>query len=59
MISAPGLGTGLDIAGIVDTLVAAERAPQDNRLNESKSRATARCLRTASSKAHCRICAVR
>ncbi|NNF51013.1 MAG: flagellar filament capping protein FliD [Gammaproteobacteria bacterium] len=42
MISAPGLGTGLDIAGIVETLVAAERAPQDNRLNRLESRATAK-----------------
>ncbi len=39
MISAPGLGTGLDIASIVDTLVAAERAPQESRLNRVEARA--------------------
>lgn len=42
MISAPGLGTGLDIASIVETLVAAERAPQENRLNRIEARATAK-----------------
>lgn len=41
MLSAPGLGTGLDIAGIVDQLVAAERAPTGNRLNLQETRANA------------------
>ena len=41
MLSAPGLGTGLDIAGIVDQLVAAERAPAGNRLNLQETRANA------------------
>lgn len=41
MLTAAGLGTGLDIAGIVDQLVAAERAPAGNRLNLQESRANA------------------
>lgn len=38
-ISAQGIGSGLDIAGIVDQLVAAERAPVGNRLTAQESRA--------------------
>lgn len=38
-ISAPGIGSGLDIAGIVDQLVAAERAPAGNRLDANAARA--------------------
>lgn len=41
MLTAPGLGTGLDIAGIVDQLVAAEKAPSGNRLNLQETRANA------------------
>ncbi len=33
LISIGGLGSGLDTAGIVDALVAAERAPKENSLN--------------------------
>lgn len=38
-ISAPGIGSGLDVAGIVDQLVAAERAPLGNRLESNAARA--------------------
>jgi len=38
-ISAQGIGSGLDIAGIVEQLVAAERAPVGNRLNLQEARA--------------------
>ncbi|MFQ5633814.1 MAG: flagellar filament capping protein FliD [Gammaproteobacteria bacterium] len=38
-LNAPGLGTGLDITGIVEQLVSAERAPSGNRLNLQESRA--------------------
>jgi len=38
-ISAPGIGSGLDVAGIVDQLVAAERAPVGNRLAANAARA--------------------
>ena len=38
-LQATGLGTGLDITGIVDQLVAAERAPTANRLNIQEARA--------------------
>lgn len=37
--SVPGIGTGLDISGIVEQLVAAERAPTSNRLNIQEARA--------------------
>lgn len=37
-ISAQGIGSGLDVAGIVDQLVAAERAPVGNRLNQQEAR---------------------
>ncbi len=40
-LSATGLGTGLDISGIVEQLVAAERAPTNNRLNLQEARANA------------------
>jgi flagellar hook-associated protein 2 len=40
-ISAPGIGSGLDIAGIVDQLVAAERAPVGNRLDANAARTNA------------------
>ena len=38
-ISAPGIGSGLDVGGIVDQLVAAERAPVGNRLAANAARA--------------------
>lgn len=38
-ISAQGIGSGLDIGGIVEQLVAAERAPVGNRLNLQEARA--------------------
>ena len=41
MISAQGIGSGLDIAGIVDQLVTAERTPTSNRLNLREARANA------------------
>jgi flagellar hook-associated protein 2 len=41
MLTAAGLGTGLDITGIVDQLVSAERAPTGNRLNLQETRANA------------------
>ena len=37
-ISSLGVGSGLDIRGIVDDLVQAERAPQENRLNRQEER---------------------
>lgn len=40
-ITAPGIGSGLDIAGLVDQLVAAERAPVENRLNAQEAEANA------------------
>lgn len=40
-LTSSGIGTGLDIAGIVDQLVAAERLPTGNRLNLQESRANA------------------
>ncbi|MBT8445270.1 MAG: flagellar filament capping protein FliD [Gammaproteobacteria bacterium] len=40
-VTASGLGTGLDITGIVDQLVSAERAPTGNRLNLQETRANA------------------
>ena len=36
-----GIGSGLDINGIVEQLVAAERAPTNNRLNLQEARANA------------------
>jgi len=38
-LSAPGIGSGLDVAGIVDQLVAAERAPVGNRLTANEAKA--------------------
>jgi flagellar hook-associated protein 2 len=38
-ITSSGTGSGLDIAGIVDKLVAAERAPMANRLTAKESKA--------------------
>ncbi len=38
-ISATGIGSGLDVTGIVDQLVAAERAPVGNRLAANAARA--------------------
>jgi flagellar hook-associated protein 2 len=40
-ISSLGVGSGLDLAGLVTNLVAAERAPDDNRLNRIQQRAQA------------------
>ncbi|MBM7072211.1 flagellar filament capping protein FliD [Shewanella sp. 202IG2-18] len=40
-IALQGQGTGLDIGGIVSSLVGAERAPKDARLNQSEARFTA------------------
>ena len=37
-ISSLGVGSGLDIRGIVDDLVRAERAPQENRLDRQEER---------------------
>ncbi len=38
MITATGLGSGLDIQGLVDSLVAAERAGSDQQLNRQSTR---------------------
>ncbi|WP_181919394.1 flagellar filament capping protein FliD [Alkalilimnicola ehrlichii] len=40
-ITAMGMGSGLDIAGIVNQLVAAERAPRQARIDQRESRAQA------------------
>lgn len=37
-ITAPGVGSGLDIAGLVQQLVSAERAPHSLRLNRAESK---------------------
>ena len=37
-ISSLGIGSGLDVRGLVDQLVAAERAPQGNRINRNQER---------------------
>ena len=37
MITASGIGSGLDIEGLVTQLVAAERAPTENRLNRQSA----------------------
>lgn len=42
MITATGLGSGLDISGLVDQLVAAERAGSDLQLNRQQSRYNAK-----------------
>jgi flagellar hook-associated protein 2 len=39
-LSSPGIGSGIDINGLVTKLVAAERAPADNRLNRASQKAT-------------------
>jgi flagellar hook-associated protein 2 len=39
-ISSLGVGSGLDLGGIVDSLVAAERAPAESRLNIKEQRLT-------------------
>jgi len=39
MVSAPGIGSGLDINSLVEQLVAAERQPAANRLNLAEARA--------------------
>ncbi len=41
-ITAGGIGSGLDINGLVSQLVAAERAPTENRLNQREARVQAR-----------------
>lgn len=38
-ISSPGLGSGLDVSGLVRQLVSAERAPSEARLNREQARA--------------------
>ncbi len=38
MVSAPGIGSGLDINGLVQQLVAAERQPVANRINLAEAR---------------------
>ena len=38
-LTSPGIGSGLDIAGIVAQLVTAERAPQQTRLDTQEARA--------------------
>lgn len=40
MVAAAGIGSGLDIDGLVTSLVAAERAPQENRLLQREARLT-------------------
>lgn len=40
-ISSAGIGSGLDVAGLVGQLVGADRAPEDNRLNAAQSKAKA------------------
>lgn len=40
-LSSPGLGSGLDVASLVQQLVSAERAPADARLNREQARANA------------------
>ncbi len=35
-LSASGIGSGIDVAGIVNQLVAAERAPQENRIKKQE-----------------------
>jgi len=40
MITASGIGSGLDIEGLVSQLVAAERAPTENRLSRQDARLT-------------------
>lgn len=40
-ISSPGLGSGLDIAALVEQLVAAERAQKDRQLTKTDARLTA------------------
>lgn len=41
-IISSGIGSGLDIGGLVSQLVQAERAPQENRLNSNEIRAQSR-----------------
>ena len=41
-IISSGIGSGLDISGLVSQLVQAERAPQENRLNTNEIRAQSR-----------------
>lgn len=41
-IISSGIGSGLDISGLVSQLVKAERAPQENRLNSNEIRAQSR-----------------
>lgn len=41
-LTAPGVGSGLDVAGLVQQLVAAERAPHSLRLNRAEAGAKAR-----------------
>lgn len=41
MVAATGIGSGLDIEGLVTQLVAAERAPAENRILQRESRLTA------------------
>lgn len=40
--SSPGIGSGLDVAGIVSQLVAAERAPTQTRLDQREAQALAK-----------------
>ncbi len=41
-LSSPGIGSGLDVAGIVSQLVAAERAPTQTRLDQREAEALAK-----------------
>ncbi len=41
-LSSPGIGSGLDVAGIVSQLVAAERAPTQTRLDQREAQALAK-----------------
>jgi flagellar hook-associated protein 2 len=49
-IQSPGIGSGLDIASLVEKLVAAERAPGDTQLTRRESKATMQISALASLK---------
>jgi flagellar hook-associated protein 2 len=49
-ISSPGLGSGLDIQGLVTQLVAAERAPKERQLTQADARLTTEFTALASLK---------
>ena len=51
MVAVTGLGSGLDIDGLVAGLVGAERVPKEIRLNEREASATALISAFSSTKA--------